>query len=1013
MDNRRVLKAYQDRGREKVLPYPSKAGLLSKMKRYISGSSLWQETSRNPSASSSRVSSRTASRKPSVSQPNAHSSRLLSESFAAASTTNQSMDQNPDQTANDVLSSFFKEKGDRPLSQIEYEGVMSLLEKSRANTTLPLNDEQHTVLKSPTREPSFSQHNNTTFSNQRVLKNTSMYDGANATFAAPDYRPSYQNFGDNSRVAPVKRVYQFSGLPSPYKTRIRAPGQRKARRVATEADITPSAGAIPEAETPKRISSTASSLLSVLDNQKKGGNDVAVSTNDKPLHNPYAKNRRRTAKTSTTKPYSTADDISKTVAFNKAKDLAESPEKANESLFSSEKTEKAPETTEPASNGKSTNPLFTFKPSETKPAEKTPAFSFNLKDSESKDDETSKEKAKPDANGFLFDSQKPAFSFTNKADSTSGSDKKGQTSLFGASSAFKPRETESKGSTFAFPETTPEPNGESKAETQKPLENQTPSFATQKKEDGLFGKSSTEEKPSSSLFKEVKPAFSFGTKSDEAKKDGSLFSTEKKADEGNESKGFGIGASAPSSKTEKAASKPVFNFGAKAVEEEAKEKEAAEDVESSKTDKPAFSFGGSSNSITAFGTNNSKTGEASSLFGKKDDKSDMPVFSFLSKNDSKEEDKDKAPSKPAFSFGSKTADSDSGKPSTTFGNSEASSSKPLFSSGSSDAKSLFGSSSKPAAFNFGSSEKKDAPAFSFGSKEDKKDEANEDKDEKKEKPSFSFGGAGSEKKAAPAFNFGGDKKKAPSFSFGSTEKKEPAQESDKSSEKPAFSFGSSESKDKPAFNFGSSSKLDEKPAFSFGGSKKADDKPAFSFGSTKKADDKPAFSFGKSETKDKPAFSFGSSSNTSDKPAFSFGSSAKSDDKPTFNFGSKADDKPAFSFGSSAQTDDKASSEKKDKPAFSFGSTSESKDKPAFNFGSSTESKPAFNFGSSTSSDKPSFNFGSSTDKPAFSFGSSNLSKNGGQSSGVPEFKFPEVESGNVTEEDRSQAEEYSGLFKF
>lgn len=992
MDNRRVLKAYQDRGREKVLPYPSKAGLLLKMKRYISGSSLWQETLRSPSASSSRVSSRTASRKPSVSQPNAHSSRLLSESFAAASTTNQSMDQNPDQTANDVLSSFFKEKGDRPLSQIEYEGVMSLLEKSRANTTLPLNDEQHTVLKSPTREPSFSQHNNTTFSNQRVLKNTSMYDGANATFAAPDYRPLYQNFGENPRVAPVKRVYQFSGLPSPYKTRIRAPGQRKTRRIATEADITPSAGAIPEAETPKRISSTASSLLSALDSQKKGANDVTVSTNDKPLHNPYAKNRRRTAKTSTTKPYSTADDISKTVAFNKAKDLAESPEKANDSLFSPEKTEKAPETIEPASNGKSSNPLFTFKPSETKPVEKKPAFSFNLKDSEAKDDETSKEKAKPDANGFLFDSQKPAFSFTNKADSTSGSDKKGQTSLFGASSAFKPRETESKGLTFAFPETTPEPNGESKAETQKPIQSQTPSFASQKKDDGLFGRSSTEEKPGSSLFKEVKPAFSFGTKPEEAKKDGPLSSTEKNADEGNGSKAFSFGSSAPSSKNEKPAPKPVFNFGAKEVEEEAKEKEASEDVETEKTNKPAFSFGTSSNTITAFGTNNTKTGEDGSLFGKKDDKSDMPVFSFLSENDSKEEDRENAPSKPAFSFGSKTADNDLAKPSTSFGNSEASTSKPLFSSGSSDAKLLFDSLSKPAAFNFGSSEKKEAPAFSFGSREDKKDEVIDDKGEKKEKSSFSFGSSGSEKKAAPAFNFGGDKKEAPAFSFGSSEKKD--------SEKPAFSFGSSESKDKPAaFNFGSSSKADEKPAFSFGGSKKADDKPVFSFGS--------------SEPKDKPVFSFGGSLNTSDKPAFSFGSSAKTDDKPAFNFGSKADDKPAFSFGGSVQSDDKASSEKNDKPAFSFGSAGESKDKPAFNFGSSSEGKPAFNFGSSNSSDKPSFNFGSSTDKPAFSFGSSNLSKNGSESSGISEFKFPKVESGNVTEEDKSRAEEYKGLFKF
>lgn len=1049
MDNRRVLKAYQDRGREKVLPYPSKVGLLLKMKRYISGSSLWQDPLRNPSASSSRVSSRSASRKPSVSQPNANASRLLSESFAAASTTNQSMDQNPDQTANEMLSSFFKEKGDRPLSQIEYEGVRSLLEKSRANTTLQ-NDE-HTVLRSPTREPSFSQQNNTTFSNQRVLKNTSMYDGANATFAAPDYRPLYQTFNDSSRVAPVKRVYQFSGLPSPYKTRIRAPGQRKARRVMTEADATPSSAAAPEVETPKRISSTATSLLSVLDSQKKETADVAIDSLEKPLHNPYAKNRRRTAKINTAKPYSTADDISKTVAFNKAKDLAVSPEKGNDSLFSPAKSESKPESKDTASNGKSSTPLFTFKPSDTKPAEKKPAFSFNLKDSEAKVDDTQKESQKPEANGFCFDSQKPAFSFTPKTDNTSGLSDKEPTSLFGvkppAATSFRPRESENKGLVFAYPESTSEPNGESKTDASVSLKSGQSLFGSKPKEGGLFGNSSNIPSYGKPADDETaaKPAFSFGSNSapGETKKDGSLFSLSKD-DNGNGTKGFNFGSAAPaSSKTDKATPKPVFNFGAKAVEDEANEKEAQENNESEKKEKPAFSFG---STLTAFGTNKSEGNEAKSLFGSKsedkqakDDKTDMPVFSFLSNKGPAEEKKEET-SKPAFSFGSTTTGSEK-TAGINFGKSTEESGSVSKPSAFSDVK----SNSTP--FSFGLTGGKDAPVFSFGSKKEEKDK----EEEKKEKSASDVDG---EKKPVKAFNFGPseDKKDTPAFNFGgSNEKKETNSEqkigngfsfgsltADKSSfgfgssaeTKPAFSFGSSseQAKDvggasklneKPAFSFSSTNKTDDKPAFNFGSSAKPDEKPAFNFGGSSKTEEKPvleksekpAFSFGTSEAKEKPAFNFGSSE-AKDKPAFNFGSS-EAKDKPAFNFGSSdTKEKPAFSFGSSENKEKPAfnfgSSENKDKPAFNFGS-SDTKEKPAFNFGSSAE-KPTFNFGSKTEA-KPAFNFGSKTeDKPAFSFGGSTAGKTAGTES---EFKFPELESANITAEERSQAEEYSELFKF
>lgn len=1016
-----------------MLPYPSKAGLLLKMKRYISGSSLWQDGSsglRNASAGSSRVSSRTASRKPSVSQPNAHSSRLLSESFAATSITNQSMDQNPDQTANEVLSSFFKDKGDRPLSQIEYEGVMSLLEKSRSNVTLPLNDtEQHPhTRRSPTRESSFIQHNNTTFSNQHVLKNTSMYDGstpANATFAAPDYRPLYHNFNDTSRAAPpVKRVYQFSGLPSPYRTRIRAPGssQKKARRIATEGDITPSALTIPESETPKRMSNTANSLLSVLDNQlKKESSDVAVGSSDRPLHNPYAKNRRRTAKTASTeaaslnsKPYGTAGDISKTVAFNQAKELAESPEKEQkDSLFSSPaKDETKTDSNDKTSNGKSSAPLFTFKPSDTEPAEKKPAFSFNLKNSDKKDEDTSKDKPKPAANGFSFDSQKPAFSFGSKTDSTSGLSNKDLKPLFGLNppkdSEFKPRESEEKELTFALPESSLTANGDLTKEKQNEVNDSKPAFSFGSKQNGnegsLFGQASGEDKTGSSLFGNSasnKPStastgFSFGSKpsADISKPSGSLFGTaaDTKTEGENGSKQFNFGSSTSlfGSKEKASPPKPVFNFGAKETEE--KENEAQE-TKTSEANPPAFSFGSSSKPITAFSGSKDETGDLTkSLFGQNATKSDStaPAFSFLNskpeaeKDDGKveeieeeeEDKKEESNTKPAFSFGASTDD----KSKTT--------ARPAFSFG----KKTEESTAEPEASA--------TPKFSFGS-------AQKTSQEEEKKAPFSFG-AGESK--PPAFSFGAssEKKEAPSFNFGA--KKETTESNtEKTAEKaaPAFSFGASqENKAAPAFSFGKSDEAKkEAPAFSFGKSDEAKkDAPAFSFGSSaeKKA---PSLDFGGStEKKETPGFSFGKTEEKKDAPAFSFGKPDEKKEAPKFNFGApakEADKAPVFGSTPSTET----------KPAFNFGSSTASNDKPAFNFGSSntsTTAKPAFNFGANTSSDKPAFNFGSSN---TLSLGAKPTEDT--KDSAASEFKFPELQGTKVTEAEREEAKQFESLFKF
>lgn len=1021
MDNRRVIKAYKDRGREKFLPLPSKAGLLLKMKRYISGSSLWQDSNRTSSANSSRVSSRSASRQPSVSQPNAHSLRLLSESFALAA--NQSVEQNPDHTANEVLSNFFKEKGDRPLSQIEYEGVMSLLEKSKANITMPSIESdqqlQHTGRpQPPTRDSSFAQHN-TTFSTQRILKNTSMYDGshaANATFSA-DYKPKYNSINDSTRAVPaVKRVYQFSGLPSPYRTRIRTPSQpqKKARRIATESAITSTSSLVStEPETIKPKSNTANSLLSVLDShEKQGSTDVAVGTSDRPLHNPYAKNRRRTARTgsSTPAPFTTADDISKTIAFNQAKDLAESPDKTkNDSLFTSPARDESKVTSTDAAKEKTSTPLFTFKPSDAKPVESKPAFSFNLKNT-TEDGASKPEQPKPDANGFLFDSQKPLFSFASK----SADEKNAPAPKFEfkppKESDFKPRDATENDQTFASPTLNLDKKG-GLEETSKPSFN----FAPKSNSDEKTKPDSRETKPFS-LFgnsgKASKPFPSFGAKAtnSEAETNDETTNTEETELETNKGKAsfkFGVPPlnAAPKDVPRSAAPMPVFNFGAKAVEEETEKKPT-----------PAFSFG----SVTNSSSGQNGLGETTDLASNSEKSTFGKAFSFgkaqTNQNDSEKEAK--APPKPAFSFGTANSDAsssdasnvkDQAKPAFSFGSttSKLNSSNSLvppttgtpFSFGKLNKENSSFAFGKPAGdqpssgFAFNTSEEKSTPsAFLFGApKEDEKKESKE-----KATSAFSFGEKKEDKAPPSLFGNGELKSNQPAFQFGKTEADKPTS---------AFSFGKKdEEKKTPTFSFGSSATKNDTPLFGLGKTAEVENTDSTTEKSDKKKD-APAFSFGlSSEDKTTPSFNFGEANDTTKTPAFSFG---KSDESKTsgFSFGKsneakssgfsfgKSDDKSAFQFGKSEASNDstKADSDDKKEAASTNGA------KSAFNFGSNTKDKPAFNFGS--------------TNTPAFgSKTTANDEKNG---SSEQKFEFPELEGTDVTEEDKQRAEEYKSLFKF
>lgn len=337
------MKVYRDRsGRT-----PSSDGLFSRVKRYFSGPQPQppppQTTTLGPPKKRNITS---------ISVPS-HSNTLLADLSKSILVSGGTRTVPDSEDSNRILSEFFHEKGGKPLSDIEYEGVMSLLDRSKASITLPLPDlnasKPETDPKATTKENGDANvsrralnasvlHNNTFAPySQTKLRNTSMYLN-NSSFTASEYKPVYHTFNESTSSRAnmsMKRVYHFSGLPSPYQTRIKTPNftARKLRRITplgneTEVSTVPSANTtVAESSAascfrPK--SKTANALLSILDNDSK----ASVETPDeqsvnketekgKPLHNPYFRPKRRPVLRPAA-PVLTANDISKTVLHSKA-----------------------------------------------------------------------------------------------------------------------------------------------------------------------------------------------------------------------------------------------------------------------------------------------------------------------------------------------------------------------------------------------------------------------------------------------------------------------------------------------------------------------------------------------------------------------------------------------------------------------------------------------------------------------------------------------------------------------
>ncbi|SCU86646.1 LAMI_0D03026g1_1 [Lachancea mirantina] len=350
----------------------------------------------------------------------------------------------------------------------------------------------------------------------------------------------------------------------------------------------------------------------------------------------------------------------------------------------------------------------------------------------------------------------------------------------------------------------------------------------------------------------TKPAFGQGLSTGLSA--GSLSTASNTTENKEEKKPFSFGSAAAVQTT----TGPSLNFG------KAQQTTTANDT----TPKPAFSFGGNTNSTQA--------SSAAPLSAQKN------AFSFGSGSTATANKKDQADNnklsddKPAFSFGST-------KPTTNNLLSTSTESKSLsggFGASLDKPQNDAQEGSTKPTFNFGA----------FGAKNDSSTASSKPKEAKTDtKPAFSFGSEKPRADTKPLFN------------------KNSGQET-KTSGSPAFVLGSMNEKDanaaKSTAEPAASTVAKTAPAFSFGQSKPQQ-------GGEKKLD---GFSFGKNETQlqtdSKPsAFSFGSkeSSQSNVKPSTDETTEKKEEKKTT-----------GFSFGSVKPPMDAASSEKL--PTTSFGS---------------------------------------------------------------------------------------------
>ncbi|KAG5418433.1 hypothetical protein I9W82_003961 [Candida metapsilosis] len=265
----------------------------------------------------------------------------------------------PIENPNDILSTFFKEKGNSKLTDVEYEGVMALMSKSRMGTPYkrPMTEMSFT-----NDEPSFKKRHlgndstmvgnvtsiiGSTPSRQKVIRMN-----GNTTLHAPGYTPKYSKvYNDtfdrsyslinntirNSFGPTSRRVSSRSRRPAPYKSRINSStllkadgGETSVRNENNSSILRLANETANKSYSSKPPSKAAQTLLNILDGKDEvegSEKDSQCQQNDKLklFINPYGTGSERKSKkfsnSSSQTSGITAQTIGKTISFSKSEPL--------------------------------------------------------------------------------------------------------------------------------------------------------------------------------------------------------------------------------------------------------------------------------------------------------------------------------------------------------------------------------------------------------------------------------------------------------------------------------------------------------------------------------------------------------------------------------------------------------------------------------------------------------------------------------------------------------------------
>lgn len=227
----------------------------------------------------------------SISNSNIDVSKQFNDSLNEFDTSNASI------SSNARLASFFAKKGDAALSEIEMEGVLSLMKKAKHDET---NDSITVHDGSIVNDNANKSNMYNEFEEPSILKKGKQRLASTSSFKLPSFNPRYdhsmvsttsnkRNLSFASTASSTRRVFDYSSMPSPYKTVVfryksaanNVPTRHESSTSRIEKPVSSSSGST------KKLSNTASALISLLDGNQTD-DTKKVLQNPSSLANPYS-----------------------------------------------------------------------------------------------------------------------------------------------------------------------------------------------------------------------------------------------------------------------------------------------------------------------------------------------------------------------------------------------------------------------------------------------------------------------------------------------------------------------------------------------------------------------------------------------------------------------------------------------------------------------------------------------------------------------------------------------------